>query len=49
MKKENGQIVESAVEARGARPGRPVLVVLGVSLVAVIVLFALVFAKEVKF
>jgi hypothetical protein len=31
MEKDGNQIVESAVEARGARPGRPVLWVLIVS------------------
>ncbi|CAN0479833.1 unnamed protein product [Phaeothamnion confervicola] len=31
MKKENGQIVETAVEARGGLLGRPVLLVLIVS------------------
>ena len=52
MHKENGQVVESAVEARGAFLGRPVLVVLFVSMVLTVGLFALVyvgfFAKAVQ-
>lgn len=32
MRKDGDQIVETAVEARGARLGRPVLVVLAVSI-----------------
>ncbi len=36
MKKENEQIVETAVEARGGFLGRPVLLVLAVSLVLAI-------------
>jgi hypothetical protein len=42
-KNKDGRIVETAVEARGARLGRPVLVVLVVSTLAVIGIFALVF------
>jgi hypothetical protein len=40
----NGRIVETAVEARGARLGRPVLIVLAVSTLTVIVLFALIYS-----
>jgi hypothetical protein len=40
---ENSQIVESATEARAARPGRPVLYVLLASTAGVIVLFAVVY------
>jgi hypothetical protein len=40
---ENNQIVETATEARGARPGRPVLYVLLASMAGVIVLFAVVY------
>ena len=36
MQKQDGRIVETAVEARGARPGRPVLYVLVAALVLVI-------------
>jgi hypothetical protein len=32
MRKEGDQVVETAVEARGARLGRPVLIVLSVSI-----------------
>ena len=32
MKRDGDQIVETAVEARGARLGRPVLIVLSVSI-----------------
>ena len=39
MHKEDGHIVETAVEARGGFLGRPVLIVLAISTVAVIVLF----------
>jgi hypothetical protein len=39
----DGRIVKTATEARGARLGRPVLVILIVSLVAVIGVFVLVF------
>jgi hypothetical protein len=44
MHREDGRIVETAVEARGARLGRPVLVVLVVSTIAVIALFALIYS-----
>ncbi|HMJ41523.1 MAG TPA: hypothetical protein VK522_04490 [Pseudolabrys sp.] len=40
---ENHQIVETATEARGAKPGRPVLYVLLTSMAGVIVLFAVVY------
>jgi hypothetical protein len=40
---EDGRIVETAVKARGARLGRPVLVVLIVSTLAVIVIFSLLY------
>jgi hypothetical protein len=40
---ENGHIVETATEARGAKPGRPVLYVLLASTAGVIVLFAVVY------
>ncbi len=40
---ENGHIVESAIEARGARPGKPVLYVLLAGTGAVIVLLAVVY------
>ena len=40
---ENNQIVETATEARGARPGRPVLYVLLASTAGVIVLLAVVY------
>lgn len=37
MRRDGDQIVETAVEARGARLGRPVLVVLAVSVALAIV------------
>ena len=40
---EGQRIVETATEARGARPGRPVLYVLMASTVAVIALFTIVY------
>jgi hypothetical protein len=40
---ENNQIVETATEARGAKPGRPVLYVLLASMAGVIVLFTVVY------
>jgi hypothetical protein len=43
MQREDSRIVETAVEARGARLGRPVLVVLAVSTIAVIALFTLMY------
>ena len=39
MQKQDGRIVETATEARGARPGRPVLYVLVSSLVLVLVVY----------
>jgi hypothetical protein len=42
-KEKDGRIVETAVKARGARLGRPVLVVLIVSTLAVIVMFSLLY------
>ena len=44
MHKENGQIVETPVEARAGFLDRPVLVVLVVSVIAVVVAFALIYA-----
>jgi hypothetical protein len=41
---ENGRIVETATEARGATPGWPVLYVLIIGTATVIVLFAIVWA-----
>lgn len=41
-KTENGQVVETAQEARQAEPGPSILVVLGVSLSAVIFILAVV-------
>jgi hypothetical protein len=43
MNEYEDRTVKTAVEARGARLGRPVLVVLIVSLVAVIGIFSLIF------
>jgi hypothetical protein len=43
MDKKDGHIVETAVEARGGRLGRPVLVVLIISLVALIGIFAVIY------
>jgi hypothetical protein len=43
MHKEGGHIVETPVEARGAVRGRPVLVVLVVSLALLIALFAAIY------
>jgi hypothetical protein len=43
MHEKDGRVVETAVEARGARLGRPVLVVLIVSTLTVIGLFSLLF------
>jgi hypothetical protein len=43
MNKKDSRIVKTAVEARGARLGRPVLVVLIVSTLAVIGIFSLIF------
>jgi hypothetical protein len=43
MQEKDGRIVETAVEARGARLGRPVLVVLLVSTLALIGIFALIY------
>jgi len=40
MRKENGQIVETAVEARAGFLDRPVLMVLIVSVVLVVIFFA---------
>jgi hypothetical protein len=39
MEKQNGRIVESAVEARGGFLGRPVLVVLVVSSLLIVAIF----------
>jgi hypothetical protein len=44
MHERDGRIVETAIEARGARLGKPVLVVLVVSTLAVIALFALIYS-----
>ena len=44
MRKEHGQIVETAVEARAGFLDRPVLVVLIVSTVAVIIFFAVAYS-----
>lgn len=41
---ENGQIIETATEARAGRPGVPVLYVLFLSTAAVIVLLGAVYA-----
>jgi hypothetical protein len=43
MHEEDGRIVETAVEARGARLGRPVFVVLVVSTLTVIGIFSLLY------
>jgi hypothetical protein len=43
MREKDSRIVETAVEARGARLGRPVLVVLIVSMLAVIGMFSLLY------
>jgi hypothetical protein len=43
MKEKDSRIVKTAVEARGARLGRPVLVVLIVSTLAVIGIFSLMY------
>ena len=40
MQKENGQIVETAVEARGGFLGRPILVVLLASTALIVAFFA---------
>lgn len=40
MQKQNGRTVETATEARGARPGKPVLYVLVAALVLVVALYA---------
>jgi hypothetical protein len=40
MQKKNGRIIETATEARGAERGPTMAVVLGVSTVAIIVIFA---------
>ena len=40
QKQQDGRIVETAVEARGARPGRPVLYVLVAALVLVVAAYA---------
>jgi hypothetical protein len=47
MDEKDGRIVETAVEARGARLGRPVLIVFAVSTLTVIVLFALIYSGSV--
>jgi hypothetical protein len=44
MHEKDGRIFETAVEARGARLGRPVLIVLAVSTLTVIVLFSLIYS-----
>ena len=44
MHKEQGRTVESPVEARQGFLGRPVLVVLAVSLSLIVVLYALIYA-----
>ena len=43
MKEKDGRIVKTAVEARGARLGRQVLIVLIVSTLAVIGMFSLLY------
>ena len=43
MKEKGSRIVKTAVEARGARLGRPVLIVLIVSTLAVIGIFSLIY------
>jgi hypothetical protein len=48
MNREDGRIVETAIEARGARLGKPVLVVLVVSTIAVIALFALILLRQLR-
>jgi hypothetical protein len=44
MKKEGGRIVETAVEARQGRLGRPVLVVLVVSLLLTLAFYAMIYS-----
>jgi hypothetical protein len=46
MKEVDGRIVETAVEARGGRLGRPMVAVLVISMVAVIVLFAIIYIGD---
>jgi hypothetical protein len=43
MHKEQGRVVESATEARGGFLGRPVLVVLAVSLALICSIYALIY------
>jgi hypothetical protein len=43
MHKEQGRTVESAVEARQGFLGRPVLVVLGVSMSLIVLLYVLIY------
>jgi hypothetical protein len=43
MRKEGDQIIESATEARAARPGRPVLMVLICGVLLVAILYALIY------
>jgi hypothetical protein len=40
---EQGRVVETAIEARGGRPGKPVLFMLVSSTAGVIVLFAVIY------
>lgn len=49
MRAEDGHTVETAVEARAGFLDRPVLVVLGVSIAAIVVAFALTYWGVVKF
>ena len=49
MRTENGHTVESAVEARAGFLDRPVLAVLVVSTALIMIAFALVFWRVVKF
>jgi hypothetical protein len=43
MRRENGHVVETAVEARAGFLDRPVLMVLVIATLSVVVIFALVF------
>ena len=49
MQKQGGRIIETATEARGARPGRPVLAVLVVSLALVVMVYGLIYFGFIKF
>jgi len=46
MHKEGNHVVETAVEARAGRLGRPVAVVLAISTALVIVIFGLVYLTQ---